>query len=153
MCGINEGINNPSTVTPLKRKEIRKRLMTAKELINKLSEVTPDTEIIGGMWNGRVDTYTVMDELHVISFDDIIPDLYGTPGAFDDKMLKIRSKDVVYVGSLFEGLDKRVIADRRVTWRMQHILRMHRSREWKKEQIYKLLQEFDNNTWSQELCK
>lgn len=38
--------------------------MTAKELIEKLSEVAPDTEIIGGMWNGRVDTYTVMDELH-----------------------------------------------------------------------------------------
>ena len=107
--------------------------MTAKELIAKLSEVSPDTEIIGGMWNGRVDTYTVMDELHVIPFDDIIPDFYGTPGAFDDKMLKIRSKDVVYIGSLFEGLDKRVIADRRVTWRMQRILCMHRSKEWKKD--------------------
>lgn len=123
--------------------------MTAKELINKLSEVAPDTEIIGGMWNGRVDTYTVMDELHVIPFDDIIPDFYGTPGAFDGKMLKIRSKDVVYIGSLFESLDKRVVADRRVTWQMQHILRMHRSKEWKKEQIYKFLQEYDKNTWLQ----
>lgn len=124
--------------------------MTAKELIEKLTEVTPDTEIIGGIWNGRVDTYTVMDELHVFPFDDIVSDFYGTPGAFDDKLLKIRSKDVVYIGSLFEELDKQVIDDRRVTWRMQHILRMHRSREWKKEQIYKLLQEFDKNTWSQE---
>ena len=113
--------------------------MTAKELIEKLSEVSPDTEIIGGMWNGRVDTYTVMDELHVIPFDNIIPDFYGTPGAFDDKMLKIRSKEVVYIGSMFESLDKRLAADRRVTWRMQRILRMHRSKEWKKEQIYMLL--------------
>jgi hypothetical protein len=113
--------------------------MTAKELIEKLSEVSPDTEIIGGMWNGRVDTYTVMDVLHVIPFDDIIPDFYGTPGAFDDKMLKIHSKEVVYIGSMFESLDKRLAADRRVTWRMQRILRMHRSKEWKKEQIYKLL--------------
>ena len=124
--------------------------MTAKELIEKLTEVTPDTEIIGGIWNGRVDTYTVMDELHVFTFDDIVSDFYGTPGAFDDKLLQIRSKDVVYIGSLFEELEKRVIDDRRITWRMQHILRMHRSREWKKEQIYKLLQEFDKNTWSQE---
>ena len=124
--------------------------MTAKELIEKLTEVTPDTEIIGGIWNGRVDTYTVMDELHVFPFDDIVSDFYGTPGAFDDKLLQIRSKDVVYIGSLFEELEKRVIDDRRITWRMQHILRMHRSREWKKEQIYKLLQEFDKNTWSQE---
>lgn len=116
--------------------------MTAKELIAKLSEVASDTEIVGGMWNGWVDTYTVMDELHVIPFDDIFSDFYGTPGAFDYKLLKIRSKDVVYIGSLFEGLDKRVIADRRVTWRMQRILSMHRSKEWKKEQIYRLLQEF-----------
>ena len=39
--------------------------MTAKELIEKLSEVEPETEIVGGLWNGREDTYTVLDELHV----------------------------------------------------------------------------------------
>lgn len=116
--------------------------MTAKELIEKLSEVAPDTEIIGGMWNGRVDTYTVMDEFLLIPFDDIVPDFYGTPGAFDDKLLQIHSKDVFFIGSLFENLDKRVVADRRVTWRMQRIFRMHRSKEWKKKQIYMLLQEF-----------
>lgn len=116
--------------------------MTAKELIKKLSEVAPDTEIVGGIWNGRVDTYTVMDELHVIPFDDILSDLYGTPGAFDNKLLQIRSKEVVYIGSLFEGQNKLVVADRRVIWKMQRIMNMHRSKEWKKETIYKLLQEF-----------
>lgn len=116
--------------------------MTDKELIEKLSEVAPETEIIGGAWNGRVDTYTVMDELHVFLYDQIYADFYGTPGAFDDKLLKIRSKDVVYIGSMFESLDKRVVADRRVIWRMQRILRMHRSKEWKEEQIYKILSEF-----------
>ena len=116
--------------------------MTAKELIAKLSEVAPDTEIVGGMWNGRVDTYTVMDDLHVFQYDQIYADFYGTPGAFDDKLLKIRSKEVVYIGSMFEGLNKQVVADRRVTWRMERILRMHRSKEWKKEQIYKIMQEF-----------
>ena len=116
--------------------------MTAKELIKKLSEVAPDTEIVGGIWNGRVDTYTVMDELHVIPFDDIISDFYGTPGAFDNKLLQIRSKEVVYIGSLFEGQDKLLIADRRVIWKMQRIMNMHRSKEWKKETIYKLLREF-----------
>ena len=116
--------------------------MTAKELIEKLSEVAPETEIVGGMWNGRVDTYTVLDELHVFHFDQIYADFYGTPGAFDGKLLKIRSKGVVYIGSIFASLDKRVVADRRVIWRMQRILRMHRSREWKKEQIYKILTEF-----------
>lgn len=77
--------------------------MTAKELIEQLSKVAPETEIIGGMWNGKVDTYTVIDELHVIPYDDILSDFYGTPGAFDDKLLKIRSKEVVYLGSLFES--------------------------------------------------
>ena len=117
--------------------------MTAKELIEKLSEVEPETEIVGGLWNGREDTYTVLDELHVFQYDQIYADFYGTLGAFDDKLLKIHSKDVVYIGSLFESYNKQVVNDRRVTWRMQRILRMHRSKEWKKEQLYKLLTEFD----------
>ncbi len=76
--------------------------MTANELNEQLAKVAPETEIIGGMWNGKVDTYTVIDELHVIPYDDLLSDFYGTPGAFDDKLLKIRSKEVVYLGSMFE---------------------------------------------------
>ena len=117
--------------------------MTAKELIEKLSQVAPDTEIVGGMFNGRVNTYTMLDKMSVYSFDDISNDFYGTPGAFDDRLLKIRSKDVVYLGSLFESTDKRVMADRSVIWQMRKILRQHRSKEWKKEQLYRLLTEFD----------
>ena len=132
----------------LKHRPTSRLTMTAKELIEQLSKVAPDTEIVGGMWNGRVDTYTMLDELHVFQYDQIYADFYGTPGAFDDKLLKIRSKDVVYIGSQFEELDKRAIADRRVTWRMQRILRLHRSREWKKEQIYKFLLEFDEKDFS-----
>ena len=109
--------------------------MTAKELIDKLSKVAPDTEIIGGVWNGRVDTYTVMDDLQVLKYDKIYADFFGTPGAFDKKLLQIRSKEVVYLGSLFESVDKQVVEDRRVIWHMERILRMHRSIEWKKEQI------------------
>lgn len=116
--------------------------MTAKELIEKLSKVAPNTEIVGGMWNGRVDTYTMLDEFHVFLFDQIYADFYGTPGAFDDKLLTIRSKDVVYIGSMFESMDNRVIEDRHVIWRMERILRMHRSKEWKKERIYQMLQGF-----------
>jgi hypothetical protein len=118
-------------------------LMTAKELIEKLSEVAPETEIVGGMWNGKVNTYTVMDALQVIPYDEIYADFYGTPGAFDDKLLKIRSKEVVYIGSLFETLNKQVQDDRRVLCRMAHVLQKHRSKEWKKEQIYSFLQEFE----------
>ena len=117
--------------------------MTAKDLIEQLSKVDPETEIVGGLFNGRTETYTVLDELHVFRYDEIYNDFFGTPGAFDNKLLQIRSKEVVYIGSLFEGQDKMVVADRRVIWRMQQIMNMHRSKEWKKERIYKLLHEFD----------
>lgn len=117
--------------------------MTAKDLIQQLSKVAPETEIVGGMFNGRTDTYTVLDELHVFGFDDIYNDFYGTPGAFDDKLMTIKSKDVVYLGSLFDSTDKRVMEDRYFVWRLRKVLRQHRSREWKKERIFKLLTEFD----------
>lgn len=119
--------------------------MTAKELIEKLSEVAPETEIVGGMWNGKVNTYTVIDELQVIPFDDIFSDFYGTPGAFDEKLMKIRSKEVVYLGSMFESLNKQVQDDRRVMCRMNQILQMHRSKEWKKEQLFKIVVEFEGD--------
>ena len=32
------------------------------------------------MWNGRVNTHTVLDELHEFGFDDIYNDFYGTYG-------------------------------------------------------------------------
>ena len=117
--------------------------MTAKELIEQLSKVAPETEIVGGMWNGRTNTYTVLDELHVFEFDDIYNDFFGTPGAFDDKLMTITSKDVVYLGSLFDSLDNRVMEDRGIVWQMRKVLRQHRSKEWKKERIYRLLIEFD----------
>lgn len=43
--------------------------MTAKQLIEQLSKVAPDSEIVGGMFNGRVNSYTVLDDLHVFSFE------------------------------------------------------------------------------------
>lgn len=119
--------------------------MTTKELIDQLYKVEPDTEIISGTWNGRVDTYTVLDELHVFQYDQIYNDFFGTPGAFDDKLMTIKSEKVVYIGSLFERLDKRGVADRHFIWRLRKVLRQHRSKEWKKEQLYRLLAEFDGN--------
>ena len=116
--------------------------MTVKELIDKLSSLSPDTEIVGGIWNGRVDTYTVLDEVQVFPYDRISADFYGTPGAFDEKLLHIHSQNVVYLGSLFDSLNDQVSEDRRVIWRMERILRMHRSREWKKEKVLEILTAF-----------
>jgi hypothetical protein len=116
--------------------------MTANDLIEKLSQVDPDTEIIGGTWNGRTNTYTVLDELHVFLYDQVYADFFGTPGAFDDKLMTIKSKNVVYLGSSFDSLNKRVMQDRGIIWQMRKILRQHRSKEWKKERIYQLLSDF-----------
>ena len=119
--------------------------MTVRELIDKLSQVAPDTEIITGTWNGRVDTYTVLDFCKVFPYDGVAADFFGTPGAFDRRLLDIRSKDVVYLGSLFEDMDKQVVSDRRFLWRLAAILRQHRSTQWKKDRIYRLVQEFDED--------
>lgn len=108
--------------------------MTAKDLIEKLSQVDPDTEIIGGTWNGRTNTYTVLDELHVFLYDQVYADFFGTPGAFDDELMTIKSKNVVYLGSSFDSLNKRVMQDRGIIWQMRKILRQHRSKEWKKRE-------------------
>ena len=123
--------------------------MTAKDLIAKLSQVDPDTEIIGGMWNGRTNTYTVLDEFHVFLYDQVYADFFGTPGAFDDKLMTIKSKNVVYLGSLFDSLDKRVMQDCGIIWQMRKILRQHRSKEWKKERIYQLLTDFAASDFKQ----
>ena len=119
--------------------------MTAKVLIEQLSKVAPDTEIVGGMFNGRVETYTVLDELHVFFYDDIYNDFFGTPEAFDNKLMTIKSEKVVCLGSFFESTNKRVMEDRHFVWQLRKVLRQHRSKEWKKEQLYKLLTEFDHD--------
>ena len=116
--------------------------MIAKELIEQLQKVAPDTEIIGGTWNGHVDTYTVIDRARVFLYDQVYADFFGTPGAFDDRLMKIKSKEIVYLSSEFESLNKRMAEDRRVIWRMRRVLDMHRAKEWKKEQIYKMLADF-----------
>ena len=116
--------------------------MKSRDLIDKLSKVSPDAEVIGGTWNGRVDTYTVLDSFHKAAYDDIYPDYFGTPGAFDDRLSQIRSKDVVYLGSTFDQTNKQVISDRRLLLRLAAIRRQHRSTQWKKDKIYQLLKEF-----------
>ena len=36
--------------------------MKVKDLLKALKRVDPEAELIGGVWNGRVDTYKVMDD-------------------------------------------------------------------------------------------
>ena len=123
--------------------------MTAKDLIEQLSRVAPETEIVGGMFNGRTETYTVLDHAHVFLYDQIYADFFGTPGAFDDRLMDIKSEKVVCLGSLFESADRRVMDDQYFVWKLRKVLKMHRSKEWKKERIYRLLTEFDGRDFKE----
>ena len=98
--------------------------MKASELIDKLSQVSPDTEVVGGVWNGKADTYTVLNTALDVPYDSVYADFFGTPGHFDHRLMDIKSKDVVYLGSTFED-SLRVIDDRRFLWRLAAIQRMH----------------------------
>ena len=53
--------------------------MKVKELLKALEGVDPEAEVIGGSWNGRVDTYEVLDHTHHIQYDELRGDFYGTP--------------------------------------------------------------------------
>ena len=55
----------------------------------------------------------------MFGFDDIYNDFYGTPGAFNDKLMTIKSKYVVYLGSMFESCNERVMEDRGIIWQMR----------------------------------
>ena len=90
-----------------------------------------------------------IDELHVYLYDQVYADFFGTPGAFDDKLMTIKSKNVVYLGSLFDSLDKRVMQDRGIIWQMRKVLSQHRSKEWKKERIYQMLTDFAASDFKQ----
>ena len=114
--------------------------MKASELIDKLSKVCPDTEVVGGVWNGKADTYTVLDTALDVPYDSIYADFFGTPGPFDHRLMDIKSKDVIYLGSSFDhNLD--VIDARRFLWRLAAVQRQHRSVQWKKNRIYDLFKE------------
>jgi hypothetical protein len=41
----------------------------------------------------------------------------------------------------------RIVADRRIIWRIDNIMRMHRSRTWRLERIWQVLKEFERNDY------
>ena len=86
--------------------------MKVKELLKALEGVDPEAEVIGGVWNGRVDTYKVMDDTWYTEFDNLWGDFYGTPGEMDDRLFQIESEKVFYIGSHFTILNRKASADK-----------------------------------------
>lgn len=77
--------------------------MKVSDLISQLQNCDPNAEVITGIWNGYVKTYTILDSVRQYPYDAIYNDFYGTPGPFDDRLLHLSDfGNVVYIGSAFD---------------------------------------------------
>lgn len=119
--------------------------MKVKELIDTLQKMDPESNVITSFWNGHVDTYTLITQAFELEQNGVESDYFGAPGALDYDVWKSDAETVVFLRSNFVSTDKRVFYARRVLWRIQLILNMHRSREWKKERVYRELKELDED--------
>lgn len=102
--------------------------MKVKDLIDKLTTCDPEAEVITGIWNGKVNTYTVLDSVHEFLYDQIEADFFGTPGAMDERLFSNQIEKFVYIGTQFD-YDKQVIKDRHNSATEQH-MQMRASRDW-----------------------
>ena len=57
--------------------------MKVKELLKALEGVDLETEVIGGAWNGRISTYTVLDNTIRVDYDVLKSNFFGTGIALD----------------------------------------------------------------------
>jgi len=80
------------------------------------------------------------------------PVMMSAPGVLYKRLRKVSlytwvldlwPESLTAAGGIFEESDPRVIDDRRFIRRLAAIQRHHRSTQWKKDRIYRLLQEFD----------
>lgn len=70
--------------------------MTAKELIEQLSMVAPDTEnsqYLPSYISLLTSSNANVDELHVFFYDDIYNDFFGTPGTQDSYPMASRCRN------------------------------------------------------------
>jgi len=75
--------------------------MKNKVLIKKLQELDPEAEIICGVHNGQADTYALADDIFEAPFEDLFNDIFGTPGQIDNRLIRKRLKNIIYIGSTF----------------------------------------------------
>lgn len=76
--------------------------MIVSELIPKLQQLDPEDEIITTAFNGQVRTYALVDFVLQLDYDGVYSDLFGTPGPTDDRLLKLTSKHLVSIDTLFK---------------------------------------------------
>ena len=116
--------------------------MKVKELLKALEGVDPEAEVIGGVWNGRVDTYKVMDDTWYTEFDNLWGDFYGTPGEMDDRLFQIQSDNVFYIGSHFPIINQKASADKNFVWRLREVAASEKSDEDKGTELLQMIKAF-----------
>lgn len=102
--------------------------MKVKDLIDKLTACDPDAEMITGIWNGKVNTYTVLDSVKEFMYEEIEADFFGTPGAMDERLFNSQIEKFVYIGTQFD-YDRQVVKDRHNSATEQH-MQMRAARDW-----------------------
>lgn len=76
--------------------------MIVSELISTLQQLDPEAEIITTAFNGQVRTYALVDFVLQLDCEGVYSDLFGTPGPTDDRLLKLTSKHLVSIDTLFQ---------------------------------------------------
>ena len=119
-----------------------KNNMKVKDLLKALENVDRETEVIGGAWNGRVDTYEVIDHTWYKELGCLKDDFYGTLGKMDNRLFRIESEKVFYIGSCFTIRDRNVSADKNFVWSLREVAASEKSDEEKGAELLHMLKEF-----------
>ena len=119
--------------------------MKARELVEKLQRMDPEADVITGFWNGHTDTYTMIDDAKEWDYDEIKADFFGTPGAVDLTVFTSKTKKVIFLCTNFPDTSERVFYARRILWRILLLMGRHRSKEWKKERIFREIQQLNDD--------
>ena len=80
--------------------------MKVRELLSLLQQCDLDATVICGVYNGKIDTYGVVDHIWEDFYEHTIyNDLYGTPGKIDERLIDKEfinpNSRIIYIGSEF----------------------------------------------------
>ena len=71
-----------------------------------------------------------------------LDDFYGTPGEMDDRLFKIDSKMVLYIGSHFSMLNRKAFADKHFIWRLCEVAESEGADEERGLELLRMLNKF-----------
>lgn len=117
--------------------------MKVRELMDHLAEADPEAEVITDVWNGRISTYTVLDNTIRVDYDVLKSDFFGTPGAFDRRLHQVESGKFFLIGSTFTNGNKQAFHDRYFIRKLLYELDMEEPDDVKAVRLLQMLRDFD----------